>query len=1266
MGEDKIIEVKEDKISITTNVTPNSTEVEEEVEDVVVQVAAPLSLEIEDESLIDIEIEEAFPYIVSGVLDKTLGDKDVLIDAGVAIVDNNDETVGLHEVIEAAAAQGSSGIVDHSLLNGRESEEQHPITAISGLRDELDDIETIKRVYSSENGLSEFRKWDDGNPDMENRAGYFVKLVQGTDNIAICTDEDDVYGISVTNSGFVGNQIQADKSDDPSYAMVGIAGALRVRTDGTARNGEYVVPNALGEATFSANNCGYKVVSQGSYASYPYVTIAVTPQNDKISKIYGMLTDTGNGSTIGNLIIQIEDLEGQLKENDQKVDIIVSDNESIKDIINENKENIKEVIDVSKTALDTAQEAKDSVASAVNSANEATQKAERAALEAQNAANKLVDVMELADEMEPLIDFESGEYIGVAGYVAMATETHMDLGALMKTVDEQGSDIASLMIRKDEDGMSIQSLVSHIDKYSVGQYSTSYNLSKSNAQSIFVDEYIYVPTTNHVETMYVDETTTEEISFVRGYSYEWDHTNGTWVQSQEVSLAIDYQDGMQEGDLWLCWQDVEKRNENEEVVATYVPGTLYRWFNTAWIAVASVADNAQSRMLTSVTQTADDITQSVLNATGEGSTVKQGLDSIFSTVWNNKGYISAIEQTAESIRAGTYSAGDTASQLEMLVSDTDASLNALTSGRFHIVYQTYLGEAPKAYENGNKYTDKPFWDEKRDIFVFDDENDIDNTNGIYYFYSADQTKYCKVIEDGYEIYTIGNKATSGLQSRITNAEAILSGTAALDTENSSALSTVTVKADENGSSVASVASYYYHSLVRIEEKEPTFYGTYKYIKPPVWNIGLNKYVFDINDRHSDGIIYSNLYWLIDEAAQTYCKTVTIVEDDKSKTVYEIYGLGGNSSASIVQEVSINKSVIGMIADNGKVSGGLLIKAINDYTEADLSTDKINLTGYVTISSLTSTGTTVIDGSRITTGIIKSSGYSHTDGNTYSTTGTSFDLSNGVIRSKNFAIDSSGNAYFKGNIDAQGGTIGGFTIGTSALYNSKSSLTSTDLGVYLGTDGISVGAQTVTKKIYTGIGNSTSSSITAPAFQVTADGAITCGQLSLLNGGSIYPEDIYMLSELDKGENVSGVGMNYASTKGIQFIAGTPSRAAYISNSTNGSLNFLLAHDQAKFSFSGQGEDYGYLNMIPSYSGLDYGIFKMTTNSDLIIHSTFTKLESDEGVYINHLSKNDNCGTYYAAVSSDIVRFRISSSYIRIYVFDVDKNDWVEMGDIDYN
>jgi len=71
--------------------------------------------------------------------------------------------------------------------------------------------------------------------------------------------------------------------------------------------------------------------------------------------------------------------------------------------------------------------------------------------------------------------------------------------------------------------------------------------------------------------------------------------------------------------------------------------------------------------------------------------------------------------------------------------------------------------------------------------------------------------------------------------------------------------------------------------------------------------------------------------------------------------------------------------------------------------------------------------TTISGGKIRTGTIESTGYSYSNGD-FSAAGTQINLDNGLIRSKNFAIDSSGSAYFRGNITASSGTIAGWNIG----------------------------------------------------------------------------------------------------------------------------------------------------------------------------------------------------------------------------------------------
>jgi len=103
----------------------------------------------------------------------------------------------------------------------------------------------------------------------------------------------------------------------------------------------------------------------------------------------------------------------------------------------------------------------------------------------------------------------------------------------------------------------------------------------------------------------------------------------------------------------------------------------------------------------------------------------------------------------------------------------------------------------------------------------------------------------------------------------------------------------------------------------------------------------------------------------------------------------------------------------------------------------------------TAASDINSNSTTVSGGKIRTGTIESTGYSYTSGN-FSTAGTQINLDNGLIRSKNFAIDSSGNAYFQGTITSTSGTIGGWQIGADTLYVGAANNTGV---AYMNTSGV---------------------------------------------------------------------------------------------------------------------------------------------------------------------------------------------------------------------
>lgn len=95
---------------------------------------------------------------------------------------------------------------------------------------------------------------------------------------------------------------------------------------------------------------------------------------------------------------------------------------------------------------------------------------------------------------------------------------------------------------------------------------------------------------------------------------------------------------------------------------------------------------------------------------------------------------------------------------------------------------------------------------------------------------------------------------------------------------------------------------------------------------------------------------------------------------------------------------------------------------------------------VTFSSLGVSGSTIIDGSRITTGFIRSSNWDAPDaGETYADAGTAIYLETGNIISKNFAIVN-GDAYFKGDVTGATGTFSGaLNVNSNFLVSSSGSV-----------------------------------------------------------------------------------------------------------------------------------------------------------------------------------------------------------------------------------
>ena len=132
-----------------------------------------------------------------------------------------------------------------------------------------------------------------------------------------------------------------------------------------------------------------------------------------------------------------------------------------------------------------------------------------------------------------------------------------------------------------------------------------------------------------------------------------------------------------------------------------------------------------------------------------------------------------------------------------------------------------------------------------------------------------------------------------------------------------------------------------------------------------------------------------------------------------------------------------------------------------------------------------------------------SGMSMTNGSIQMTKGVNvitLDAASGISitknGTKNFYLDADGNIVMSGKITATSGSIGGFTITSSSLYNIKSSLNGGGDGVYIGTDGISVGEGSLVVRYLNSNGTYISTTLTGPLFRVTRQGEVKCSTLTM--------------------------------------------------------------------------------------------------------------------------------------------------------------------------
>ena len=159
-------------------------------------------------------------------------------------------------------------------------------------------------VISQNADFAEVAEWADGNPDNEDRTGYFVCANVPLDGIVMkkATSTDDVKGVTIANPAFAGNYSK-DKLDSngnllPKYSYVAIIGFVPVIDNGTCTVGGRCMPDDNGCAIPSSNNMGYQVVNR---IDENRVLIIIEPNGDMVQRIKDKVTKLQE--IINNLVV---------------------------------------------------------------------------------------------------------------------------------------------------------------------------------------------------------------------------------------------------------------------------------------------------------------------------------------------------------------------------------------------------------------------------------------------------------------------------------------------------------------------------------------------------------------------------------------------------------------------------------------------------------------------------------------------------------------------------------------------------------------------------------------------------------------------------------------------------------------------------------------------------------------------------------------------------------------------------------------------------
>ena len=170
-------------------------------------------------------------------------------------------------------------------------------------------IETTDGTVSSGNAnYAEVGEWLDGNPDGEDRIGYFVCVDNNTPGVTMrkATADDDVRGVTVAAPAFSGN-CSSDKFDSDGnllakYSFVAVMGMASVIDNGTCTVNGRCMPNVNSTASPVDGDYGYQVIER---IDDTHILIAVEPGTDTQYNFKNYIDDNKESKKLvfGNVVV---------------------------------------------------------------------------------------------------------------------------------------------------------------------------------------------------------------------------------------------------------------------------------------------------------------------------------------------------------------------------------------------------------------------------------------------------------------------------------------------------------------------------------------------------------------------------------------------------------------------------------------------------------------------------------------------------------------------------------------------------------------------------------------------------------------------------------------------------------------------------------------------------------------------------------------------------------------------------------------------------